>query len=214
MLPRRPWRYDTSAGRFRSPSGRFLSARDVRDAVDRRLDDASRSITALSEDYRAGRISGSAWMRGMRDAIRETHLMSALAAKGGRSGLTARDYGAIGARIRTQYRYLAQFAFDVNSGTIPTDGRFLSRAQSYGQAGRGTFDAFDTAEKTRLGYDQERNVLDREAAHCTGAGSCPEQTARGWVPIGTLIPLGQRKCQARDRCRKEFRNSQTGKVAA
>src|SRR5512138_3124789 len=120
MPPRRPWRYSAASGRFHAPSGRFLSARDVRDAVDRRLDDASRSINRLSEDYRQGRITGAAWMRGMRDAVRETHLMSALAAKGGRSGLTARDFGLLGARIKREYQWLRDFAQQLNAGTEPT----------------------------------------------------------------------------------------------
>ena len=214
MPPRRPFVYNANTGRFRSPLGRFLSARDVRNAIDRRLDDASRSIAQIAEDYRNGRIPGSAWMRGMRDAIRETHLMSALAAKGGRSGLTSQDYGRLGARIKTEYQWLRDFAAQINSGIQRTDGTMLNRAKLYGQAGRGTFDLFDTDEKRRLGFDEERNVLDADAAHCTGFNSCPEQTALGWVPIGTLTEIGTRKCGRNDRCRKERRNSQTGQVAA
>ena len=214
MPPHRPWRYDPNAGRFRSPAGRFLSSRDVRNAVDRRLDDASKAIAALSDGYRQGQITGAAWMRGMRDAIRETHLMSALAAKGGRAGLTSQDYGRLGARIKHEYQWLRDFGAQINSGAQRTDGTMLNRAKLYGQAGRGTFDQFDADEKRRLGYDEERNVLDQDAAHCTGFNSCPEQTALGWVPIGTLTEIGTRKCGRNDRCRKERRNSQTGVVAA
>lgn len=42
----------------------------------------------------------------------------------------------------------------------------------------------------------ERNLLGI-ADHCAG---CIIETKRGWVPYGTLIPLGQRDCKAGCRC--------------
>src|SRR5689334_18066744 len=129
-MPRRPFSYDPRTGRFRGRGGRFLSARHIRDAVDKRLDAASREIKAVSEAYRRGEISGAEWMQRMRSSIRETHVMSALAAKGGREGLSQREFGILGARIRHQYAYLRDFASGLTNGTVTTDGRFLQRASS------------------------------------------------------------------------------------
>jgi hypothetical protein len=40
------------------------------------------------------------------------------------------------------------------------------------------------------------------------------ETARGRVPIGELVPIGQRPCLSNDRCRIRYSNSVTGEVAA
>jgi hypothetical protein len=56
-------------------------------------------------------------------------------------------------------------------------------------------------EATRLqaageGYVYEENILG-DAEHC---GGCVAETAKGKVPIGTLIPIGQRDCLANCHC--------------
>jgi hypothetical protein len=50
---------------------------------------------------------------------------------------------------------------------------------------------------------REWNVL-HPADHCEGVGSCIEQTARGKVPIGSLIPVGDRRCLRRCHCTIEY----------
>jgi hypothetical protein len=63
------------------------------------------------------------------------------------------------------------------------------------------------------GYDEESNLL-APAEHCEGQGSCVEQTTRGWVPVGSLIPIGGRLCVTNCKCQIRYRNSETGEIAA
>lgn len=123
-------------------------------------------------------------------------------------------YGLAGQKLRVQYEYLRSLADDIAAGRQSLDGRFAARALLYPEAARASHQDVMRREMAVRGYDEERNVLDREAQHCVGPGSCPEQTAKGWVPIGSLIPLGERVCRVRDRCQIVYRNSVTGEIAA
>jgi hypothetical protein len=71
----------------------------------------------------------------------------------------------------------------------------------YAEAGRGTYYVFTTKEMRAAGKTEEENQL-HPAEHCQ---SCLDEAARGWVPIGTLIPIGQRDCLGRCRCTISYR---------
>jgi hypothetical protein len=58
----------------------------------------------------------------------------------------------------------------------------------YAEEGRGTHHIIDRAEMLAAGFDLKENVL-HSADHCAG---WLEQTARGPVPIGEFVPLGER----------------------
>lgn len=110
------------------------------------------------------------------------------------------DYGRLGPRLKEQYKYLGKFAKEIEKG-LPLDGRFMQRMKLYSQSGRVSFDAIQRAEMIKRGMREERNIL-HKADHCR---DCLEETAKGWVPIGTLTLIGHRQCRSNDRCSKEFR---------
>lgn len=135
----------------------------------------------------------------MRDAIKNIHLYSAAIAKGGWAQLTQADFGRVGKIVRSEYKYLERLASGIGDGSIPLDGRFKDRSSQYAEAGRDTYHEIERATMRAAGYTLESNVL-HPAEHCTGAGSCVEQTARGKVRIGQLIPIGRRRCLRKCRC--------------
>ncbi|HYC50684.1 MAG TPA: hypothetical protein VEB19_06175 [Gemmatimonadaceae bacterium] len=182
--------------------------------MDRLIDGSAKRVRALTDQFRQRTLTLGEWEARMRDELRTVHLAAVEAAKGGRQQMSQAAYGLAGQRLRTQYEYLRSLADDVAAGRQFIDGRFTARSLLYPEAARASFQDVTKREMAVRGYDEERNVLDREAAHCHGAGSCPEQTARGWVPIGELIPLGDRLCRVRDRCQIIYRNSVTGEIAA
>lgn len=216
MPPRRRYTFNDRTGRYRDArTGRFVSHRQVRAAVDTVIDGSGKRIKALTEQFRSRALTLGEWETRMRVELKALHLAAARAAKGGRAQMTAADYGRVGQALRTQYRYLRRFADEVQSGKQLPDGSMASRALLYPEAARSvSYQSTLAREMRRRGYDQERNVLDREAAHCQGPGSCPDITKRGWQPIGTLPPLGTRPCMVKDKCHVQYRNSRTGEVAA
>ena len=204
------FRFDEASGRYRASSGRFLPFSTVRSYLDRALDGHARAISQLTEQLRNRDITLGQWERLMRDEIKHIHVYSATLAKGGRMQLSQADYGRIGRQLREQYGFLREFADQVASGQQAVDGRLLSRARLYAQSGRVTFHLVERAEMEMRGFDLEENIL-AAAEHCAG---CLTETARGRVPIGSLVPIGSRDCKSNDRCRVRYHNSRTGQVAA
>lgn len=202
-------RLNNGVGAYRGPNGRILSQATVREALDAYVDASENVTKTLADLLRNQQISLADWQLQMRAHIKDVHLAAAAAQRGGWQNMTQADFGRVGQRIRTQYEYLDNFAKQIADGTQPLDGRFLIRAQMYTDASIATYDRFETNAFRLAGFDEESNVLEPGVVHCNG---CLTEDARGWVPIGALVPIGERTCLTRCRCRKIYRNSATGEV--
>jgi hypothetical protein len=195
--------WDERAGRYRGPGGRFVAQEEVHRALNEVIDQSAKEMKAAALLFREGDLSLSEWQLLMEREIKNTHLASAAAAVGGWAQMTQSDYGRVGAEIKAQYQYLRGFVQDIQQG-ITLDGRFINRVGLYIEAGRATLALFEKLRNKARGMSEERNLLG-VAEHCTGAGSCTEQTGLGWVPIGTLLPIGQRLCRVKCKCAIEYR---------
>jgi hypothetical protein len=192
------------AARYRdSRTGRFVGKQQVRGALDKAIDSSAKSMKALAQQLRDGNISLADWQVAMAREIKSTHLASAALAKGGWAQLNQSDYGRVGQIVRQEYAYLSKLAADIAAGKQPLDGRFLRRAESYIQAGRATYHAIEQREMKVRGFDEERNLRHARDS-CPG---CVDATARGWVTIGTLPPVGSRDCRRNCRCTIEYRKA-------
>lgn len=194
------YRYNEAAGRYTNGRGQFVPAARVRATLDQTLATTAKRATALGDALQAGRISVATWNIEMRALIKGAHLYSGALAKGGWAQMTQADYGRIGQIVRKQYSYLEAFTRQIEKG-LPLDGRFLRRVTMYVQAGRQTFHAVQRTLMRARGMTEERNRLGI-AEHCDG---CLQETARGWVPIGDLAPIGTRDCLAHCKCDVEYR---------
>jgi hypothetical protein len=204
--PSRSYTWDPSTGQYRSASGRFVSRTKVRAYIDKVLDREMRNAKELALSLRNGDLSLEAWRASMRDMIKSVHLYDAAAAKGGWGQLTADDYGRIGAIVKKEYQFLERLANGISTGKIPLDGRVVQRAQMYAEAGRDTYHQVERATMVKAGFRVERNIL-HSADHC---GDCVGETARGYVPIGRLIPIGRRQCLRRCRCSLAYAKTTSG----
>lgn len=214
MPPRRSYTFSDRTGRYRGPDGRFIRQREIRAGVDRMINDSGVRIKALAESLRARAINVGEWEARMRAEISALHVAAATAAKGGRDQMSQADYGRVGRLVRDQFDFLRARVDAIVSGKQSMDATLSARAMLYAEAARPTHEAILSLEMATRGFTEERNVLDREAKHCVGPGSCPEQTARGWMPVGSLVPLGQRLCGPNDQCSLQYRNPATGEIAA
>lgn len=183
--------------------GRLVPEARIRAALDTVLTAQSGHARDLSQQLIDGNLKLASWEAEMRDALRAAHLVGTSLANGGWANLGPSEFGWTGsARIRPQYAYLSAFAQQIASGDQPLDGTVLSRAEMYMQAARGTYQAALARNAQDRGLEEERNNLGGAEAHC---GMCPSESMRGWVPIGTLIPVGSRTCLSRCKCHLEFR---------
>lgn len=194
-------RFNDSAGRFVDSRGRFVAEARVRAVVDSVADQASDRLEVASRRLLAGELSLASWQAEAQTVIRTSHAATAVLAHGGAAQMTPARWGAVGPEVKAQYRFLADFAEQIRDGRQPLDGRLIARSRQYGQAASVQYERARGEGQQRRGYLSERNVL-RAGESCSG---CREQSARGWVAIGSLVPVGQRSCRSNCRCRVAYR---------
>jgi hypothetical protein len=204
------YRWNAQLQRYVAPNGRIVSADQVRREIDVAMRGASARARDLTTQLRGRTITLPQWEAAMRVVVKDVHLWGASAARGGWAQLTPADLGRVGARVRQQYDRLYRFANQIAQGTQALDGYALNRAAMYANQGRAMYERTRTASMRDAGFDQERNVL-HPADHCD---MCVAQSKRGWVAIGTLVPVGERTCRSNCRCTLRYRMSPAAKRAA
>lgn len=155
---------------------------------------------AAAELFRDGQLSERQW----RDRIAEITGAGSIAttfALQGHRRLNRDDLAELESAIADQVAYLNRFVRQVERGEVPIDGRIVSRSLNYATSPWSAAQVAARSRAARLGFTQERNVLG-PAEHCPG---CLAEAAKGWQPIGTLVPIGERNCRVGCRCRYEFR---------
>jgi hypothetical protein len=208
----RPSRYvwDPAAGRYRvRRTGRFVRRVDVRAALDDALDARGRAMRGITHSYLDGRITLSAWRIEMRAAIKNVHIWSAVLAEGGWSQFTPSKWGRLGAVVRREYAFLERLVQQIRAGDV-SEARLLERERLYLEHGRATYHKFERDVQRGTGMIFERSVLG-VADHCT---ECLAEAGRGWVPIGALVPIGERQCLSNCRCSIAYVARATSRAAA
>jgi len=94
----------------------------------------------------------------------------------------------------------------IDSGRIPRDQKIISLAMLYGQGLAPAFENQRTAAAKRLGYSEALRVLSF-SEHCQSGRrpGCVELADLGWVPISTLVPIGDAECLTNCMCHVDYR---------
>jgi hypothetical protein len=211
--------YNPSAARYIASNGRFISGKAVRAIIDADIDAASQrmvqhgdTLKVAARAFKNGEISQDEYTAAVRDwrdkmaaDVKAQHLGQGAAACGGFHNLNQSRYGSIGAALKVQYAYLGNTAIelagnpDLALGEAKGRRSLDDRAKAFAQASRGTFERLQQMEHIDAGFAYEENELHADE-HCKGLNSCEAETARGRVPIGTLIMVGKRKCKVFCKC--------------
>ena len=196
------WSYDPISGRYRRPSGQFMSQKAIEALVDGRIDKLSQNLRRYTRMLIDGSITLDQWQGSVREAIKTAHIQATVLGHGGRDGLGAAEYGRIGQRLRAEYGYLQGFARDLLDGRV-SGAMALARIQLYAESVRGSYWEGSAIRQERQGYSLMRRILDPLAQHCD---DCMRYARAGLVSIGSLPMPGQRcECRARCRCRVEYK---------
>lgn len=198
--------YNPKALRY-TKNGRFVSAKEVRDAVDTVIDKEALHLQSIAQALVDRRINLPEWQIQTSAALKNLHVAMGLAAGGGLNNISASDLGFIASQIKEQYKYLRGLALQIKRGQQKLDASLVARAGSYAQAARGTYESVLQRRAKGAGLKQERSMLDSSADHCN---PCVSEAGKGWVSIGSLIPIGQRSCLWNCRCYMTYR---TGEAA-
>lgn len=183
--------------------------------VSRRTLDAALAAAALvllaqGKSLQARDFELSVWQLAFADEIIPLHLASGAAAVDGIGRLTLDATAKIEERTRSELGYLRDFALGVAAGEVLLGGLILQRSAMYAEAGRATYHSVEEYEMGRNGFDQEMSIRNARDS-CPG---CLDQEAKGWQPIGRMIPIGHRDCLTRCKCSVAYRNSATGEEKA
>ena len=143
------WTYDTRSRRYLvTPEGAaelghrpgtFISERRLVGLRNAYIDGAKAETNALAGQVARGEISVQQWVYGMRQQIRENFIAEYTLAHGGRNTMTPADWGRIGQRVQSQYRYLDSFAADIASGRY-SEAQIAARARMYVEASSQAFE--------------------------------------------------------------------------
>lgn len=202
--------FDPRPGRYRDvESGRFVSAAQVREAVDATADLSAERMADAAARLRSGAITVEQWQAEMYAHVKDVHVAEALAGYGGREQMTPQRWGFVGARVRAEYGYVRNLTSEIIDGRQPLNASLDARVRQYAQAGRVTFETVQAREAAARGQNEERNILHaREScAECRGLA------ARGWVQRGTLPMVGARTCKNYCRCTIDRRTGRASEAA-
>lgn len=196
------YRWSESAGRFTdAKTGRYVADSVVRRVVGQMADHASERLAAASQRILAGEMSLAAWQLEAMQAIKLSQVSAVVIAHGGAAAMTPSRYLEAARAIKAHYQYLRDFAEQISDGRQPLNGSLTARARQYGQGARAQFERIRGRGQQRRGYQSERNVI-HSGETCSG---CRAESARGWVPVGGLVPVGSRTCRGNCRCSISYR---------
>ena len=139
----------------------------------------------------------------------------------GPTPLSEDDLNGIDREVATQSGYLSRFENEVmvyppepiseepRPGPRPmTPEEFVARTASYGASVYGSSQRVGRASSVRAQVREERRILgDPETEHCE---DCPDLSAQGWQPVGTLPDIGTVQCKHRCLCHFEYRFYEDG----
>lgn len=187
-------------------TGRIVSLREVRAALDAVAENAGAEVRRLALALVQGEITLQAWQAAMADHVTNIHYATGALAVGGFAQLTQRHLAVIQEQVAFNLTRLREFAAAIASGRQRLDGRFLRRAEMYVQAGRTTYNLVQRLVASQSGFDEVKSVRTARDS-CRG---CLDEAQKGWQAIGEAVPIGQRDCLTQCRCYWIYRNAETG----
>lgn len=193
-------------GRYIDDNGRMVSNRSVNRQMEKVIMGVQDEMAELSERLVDNDIGVQQWHTEMRKRIKTIHSLGAAIAKGGSAQMSNTDWGRVGAMTKAQYKWLDNFAQEVDTGKQSRSRGLLSRARQYARAARGTKEEI-LRRLAKVNNTEERRVLG-VAEHCTSRGGrtgCIEWAAMKWKPIGTLGRISDSPCLNNCHCRFVFR---------
>ena len=210
------WTFDDQTQRYVDRHGHEISAITQAAIVNLLIASAKQDMQHKASRVASGEISVDAWKNHQANDLRDLIICLIALSVGGFPAITQSDLDAVKGDERTPgglaYSLSRLQAF---ADSIPsmTEEAIVARAGLYADSG---ITASETAR--RISYSEakddkgrprflfERNLL-MPGDNCSNSPEsvgCIEETAKGWVPIGTLSVPGTRTCVMNCRCSLEY----------
>jgi hypothetical protein len=198
------WSFDQDSQRWRYPnSGRAVPEPELRRLLAARQEAVKASMQDNARQLVAGKINAAEFEIRMRAAVKESHLQARLLAVGGKGNATERDFGAVGQRVRREYRYLSEFSALAGKGGL-SEAQLVHRSGMYaGASVRDSYVAGRVRSHMDAGYTHKRRTGPNDDGTCT---TCRTEIGGGWVAIDAPgWQIGHSECLANCRCNIEFK---------
>lgn len=196
--------WSPGAGRFRAPSGRFVTDAAILEHVDAVIQAGQARIGALADRLAAGSLTPSAWRGQTARVLSDLHLTATSLASGGWSQMDTDAQRWAAGRLQGELGHLRDLATGFGQGEVSA-AQLQARAAMYGDAASSTFHAARQRERAAAGIEEAKRALGGSAAHCS---DCVSHAAAGWRPIADVPPPGTAcQCVSRCKCRLLFRRA-------
>lgn len=196
-----PYHWDVDKRKYIMPSGKVVTTAQQRKIATDIVNKSAQVMNEIASRFVNGKSSFPEFAVSMREAVKNTHSSMAQFAYGGKSQMGNRQRGMLGATIKDQNAFLQGFFSDIEQKAVEGDG-LVARAQLYGEAGWTSYQDSTKDREKDAGMSEERSFLEADADHCE---ECFDEAAKGWSPIDSLIPVGERTCMVRCQCDFEYR---------
>lgn len=192
-------------GQYRAANGRLVKWAAIREETARVVADSKERMQALGLRLVNGELGLEEWRQAMRAEVKLVTGLEVIVAHGGWQNMDNNAWLEAARAVKEQYAYLDRFAAQLSDGRQGLNGRVAVRCGMYAESGHTTFELARQRMAKASGATEARNVLGPTEKHCTGAGSCIEETAKGWTAIDALSLPGRRLCLVNCRCTLEYR---------
>ena len=201
------WTYSEDLGRYVDGSGNPVSFDNLLKVTYEELDDLESQIDGLGDELVSGELDVSEWEERMAEIIVATAALFFLFGIGDRNAVTSEHESHLTDRTRTQFEFLRQFSQGIQTGQMTPDGIKAREKLYLHDAELHYSEAQEFAHPVDV-WPFYANILGG-CVHCL---TCPEQTDKGIVSRGSLIPIGQRECKWRCCCQWQFFKTQNERL--
>lgn len=199
--------YDRATHRFRdSRTGRFISRDKVQRLVDGFIRYRKDEVQSATSQLLDGKLTVAEWERAIAQQLKTAHITAYAIGRGGTKGLTPRDNGIIGARLRFEYKHLREFSKAIAAAQL-TEKQIRNRVRMYQDSLHSTYSRARDEDHRVTGAKWEKWLAVDDDGTC---GDCGHRASLGWSPFGTLgTPGDGTECGPRCRCAKLYSHNFT-----
>ena len=192
------WTWNAKLKQYIDERGKPVPLSEVLKLVERLELMTKRQMKRIAAQYTAKQISLTEFEIQMSTILRQSHLLAAGVARGGKPYMTPKSWGIAGQKIKEQYQYLSRFERAVKNGKV-SDAQLVYRAQLYASSIRTAYLTQSHDEQKQEGR-KGRRVLNA-AESCSG---CIGEADREWIPVEDMADIGSFECMNQCRCELEY----------
>jgi len=198
-------RFDIDKGKF-YVNDRAVASRTIISFLERINDKMSRRLVKITSDLEAGRITVDEWKRSFDRTIKSSHILAGAFAVGGIVLASRNTF--VNTQIDLQLEFADAFSEEIRKNKAGSFAKIRARAKGYTRAAQQTFVNLELELVKQSGFRKEAFNILRSNEPCNpknGIISCPQLTAKAWMPVDEMVRIGDRACGIYCRCYIAYR---------